>query len=37
MLYLAMLRAAGLTAYAIKVVDRDRASSIPAYLSLGPA
>ena len=25
MLYLAMLRAAGLTAYAIKVVNRDRA------------
>ena len=34
MLYLAMLRAAGLTAYAIKVVDRDRASSIPRNMSL---
>jgi hypothetical protein len=34
MLYLAMLRAAGLKAYAIKVVDRDRANFDPAYMSL---
>jgi Domain of Unknown Function with PDB structure (DUF3857)/Transglutaminase-like superfamily len=34
MLYLAMLRAAGLTAYATKVVDRDRAMFDPTYLSL---
>jgi len=32
MLYLAMLRAAGLTAYAVKVVDRDRAVFDPSYL-----
>jgi hypothetical protein len=34
MLYLAMLRAAGLTAYAVKVVDRNRAVFDPAYMSL---
>jgi len=34
MLYLAMLRAAGLTAYAIKVVDRDDGLFDPGYLSL---
>ncbi len=34
MLYLAMLRAAGLNAYAVKVVDRDRANFDPAYMSL---
>lgn len=34
MLYLAMLRAAGLTAYAVKVVDRDRSVFNTAYLSL---
>ncbi|MGO8934994.1 MAG: DUF3857 domain-containing transglutaminase family protein [Terracidiphilus sp.] len=34
MLYLAMLRAAGLTAYAVKVVDRDQGLFDPAYLSL---
>lgn len=34
MLYLAMLRAAGLTAYAAKVVDRQRALFDPTYLSL---
>jgi hypothetical protein len=34
MLYLAMLRAAGLTAYAVKVVDRDRGIFDPSYLSL---
>ncbi len=34
MLYLAMLRAAGLTAYAIKVVDRDNGVFDPTYLSL---
>jgi hypothetical protein len=34
MLYLAMLRAAGLTAYATKVVDRDRGIFDPSYLSL---
>jgi len=34
MLYLAMLRAAGLTAYAAKVVDRDRALFDPSYMSL---
>ncbi len=35
MLYLAMLRAAGLTAYATKVVDRNRGIFDPSYLSLG--
>ena len=35
MLYLAMLRAAGLTAYAIKIVDRNRALFDPTYLSMG--
>jgi hypothetical protein len=34
MLYLAMLRAAGLAAYAVKVVDRDRAVFDPGYMSL---
>ena len=34
MLYLAMLRAAGLTAYAVKVVDRDRGTFDPSYQSL---
>ena len=34
MLYLAMLRAAGLTAYAVKVVDRDRAVFDFTYMSL---
>ena len=34
MLYLAMLRAAGLTAYAIKVADRDQSLFDPTYLSL---
>jgi len=34
MLYLAMLRAAGLTAYATKVVDRDQGLFDPSYLSL---
>jgi len=34
MLYLAMLRAAGLTAYAVKVVDRDRGTFDPTYQSL---
>jgi transglutaminase-like putative cysteine protease len=34
MLYLAMLRAAGLTAYAIKVVDREEGLFDPTYLSL---
>ncbi len=34
MLYLAMLRAAGLTAYAVKVVDRDRGLFDPQYLRL---
>ncbi len=34
MLYLAMLRSAGLTAYAVKVVDRDRNLFDAAYLSL---
>jgi transglutaminase-like putative cysteine protease len=34
MLYLAMLRAAGLTAYAVKVVDRDQGLFDPSYLSL---
>ncbi len=34
MLYLAMLRAAGLTAYAVRVVDRDRNIFDPAYMSL---
>ncbi|MFZ0336591.1 MAG: DUF3857 and transglutaminase domain-containing protein [Terracidiphilus sp.] len=34
MLYLAMLRAAGLTAYAVKVVDRDRGVFDPTYLYL---
>jgi hypothetical protein len=35
MLYLAMLRAAGLTAYATKVVNRDQGIFDPTYLSLG--
>ena len=34
MLYLAMLRSAGLTAYAIKIVDRDRNLFDPAFMSL---
>ena len=34
MLYLAMLRAAGLTAYAVKVVDRDRGIFDPSYMEL---
>jgi hypothetical protein len=34
MLYLAMLRAAGLTAYATKVADRDQRIFDPSYLSL---
>ncbi len=34
MLYLAMLRAAGLTAYATKVVDRDQGIFDPSYMSL---
>jgi len=34
MLYLAMLRAAGLTAYAVKVVDRDQGLFDPSYMSL---
>lgn len=34
MLYLAMLRAAGLTAYAVRVVDRDHNIFDPAYMSL---
>jgi len=34
MLYLAMLHAAGLTAYPVKVVDRDRAIFDPSYMSL---
>jgi len=34
MLYLAMLRAAGLTAYAAKIVDREQAIFDPSYLSL---
>ncbi len=34
MLYLTMLRAAGLSAYAVKVVDRDRGIFDPSYLSL---
>jgi hypothetical protein len=34
MLYLAMLRAAGLTAYAVKVVDRSGGLFDPSYLSL---
>jgi hypothetical protein len=34
MLYLSMLRAAGLTAYAVRVVDRDRNLFDAAYLSL---
>jgi len=34
LLYLAMLRAAGLTAYAVKVVDRDRGTFDPSYQSL---
>jgi hypothetical protein len=34
LLYLAMLRAAGLTAYATKTVDRERATFDPTYLSL---
>ncbi|MGA3129265.1 MAG: DUF3857 domain-containing protein [Terracidiphilus sp.] len=35
MLYLAMLRAAGLSAYAVKVVDRDEGLFDPSYQSLG--
>jgi hypothetical protein len=35
MLYLAMLRAAGLTAYAVKIVDRDRAVFDLTYMNLG--
>ena len=34
MLYLAMLRAAGLTAYPMKIVDRDRGIFDPSYLTL---
>jgi hypothetical protein len=34
MLYLAMVRAAGLTAYALKVVDRDRGVFDPSYMNL---
>ena len=34
LLYLAMLRAAGLTAYAVEVVDRDQGIFDPAYLRL---
>jgi hypothetical protein len=34
MLYLAMLRAAGLTAYAVKVVDRDQGVFDPSYMGL---
>ncbi len=34
MLYLAMLRAGGLTAYAMKVVDRNRALFDPSYLDI---
>ncbi len=34
MLYLAMLRAAGLTAYAVKVVDRDQGVFDPSYMAL---
>ncbi len=34
MLYMAMLRAAGLTAYAVKVVDRDRGTFDQSYQSL---
>jgi len=34
LLYLAMLRAAGLTAYAVEVVDRDKGIFDPAYLEL---
>jgi hypothetical protein len=34
MLYLAMLRAAGLTGYATKVMDRDRGIFDPSYLSM---
>jgi hypothetical protein len=34
MLYLAMLRAAGFTAYAIKLVDRDRGIFDPSYMNL---
>jgi hypothetical protein len=34
MLYLAMLRAAGLTAYAVKVVDRDKGVFDPGFMSL---
>jgi hypothetical protein len=34
MLYLAMLRAAGLTAYAVKVVDRNEGTFDPAYQTL---
>jgi hypothetical protein len=35
LLYLAMLRAAGLTAYAMKVVNRDRALFAPGYFNQG--
>jgi hypothetical protein len=35
LLYLAMLRAAGLKAYAVKVVDRDRGVFDPSFMSLG--
>jgi hypothetical protein len=35
MLYLAMLRAAGLSAFAVSVVDRDRGVFDPSYMSLG--
>ena len=34
MLYLAMLRAAGLTAYAVKVVDRDEGIFDPTYMNI---
>jgi transglutaminase-like putative cysteine protease len=34
LLYLAMLRAAGLTAYATKIVDRDQAVFDPSYMTL---
>jgi len=34
MLYLAMLRAAGLTAYPLKIVDRDRGVFDPSYMNL---
>ncbi len=35
LLYLAMLRAAGLTAYAMKVVDRAQGNFDPTYMSIG--